>query len=300
FQDLGDDTETPEYSSTDYDPESEDMVFTYFQPHELSSLAMVDEVEATSPLIEAKVLNLAEEETPQIYALCGRGAGSALKILRHGLEMSELAVSELPGNPRAVWTVKKGSEEQFDTYIVVSFLDATLVLSVGEEVEEATNTEFQIDVPTLCVHELGKDSMLQVTAGALRHIRHDGRVSEWKTPRNREIVAAAANESQVLIALNRGELVYFELDLASNTLREWGERVRMGAEVTALAVMQRPEGRVRAPFAAVASQDQTVRVLSLNPESCMQQQSMQAVVDMPESLALVELGGGATSQDQSD
>ena len=30
-----------------------------------------------------------------------------MRILRHGLEVTEMAVSELPANPNAVWTVKK-------------------------------------------------------------------------------------------------------------------------------------------------------------------------------------------------
>ena len=40
------------------------------------------------------------------------------------------------GNPNAVWTVKKRSDEEFDAYIIVSFVNATLVLSIGETVEE--------------------------------------------------------------------------------------------------------------------------------------------------------------------
>ena len=39
--------------------------------------------------------------------LCGRGPRSSVRVLRHGLEVSEMAVSELPGNPNAVWTVKR-------------------------------------------------------------------------------------------------------------------------------------------------------------------------------------------------
>ena len=30
-----------------------------------------------------------------------------MRVLRHGLEVSEMAVSELPGSPNAVWTVKR-------------------------------------------------------------------------------------------------------------------------------------------------------------------------------------------------
>ena len=52
----------------------------------------------------------ANEDTPQVYALCGRGPRSSLRVLRHGLEVSEMAVSELPGNPNAVWTVRKRAD----------------------------------------------------------------------------------------------------------------------------------------------------------------------------------------------
>ncbi|KAJ1914699.1 pre-mRNA-splicing factor rse1 [Mycoemilia scoparia] len=310
FENLGDETETQEYTSKNYEDEN----ITYFQPHELSCLALIDVIESTNPIIESKVLNLAEEETPQIYSLCGRGAQSALKILRHGLEVSELAASELPGNPRAVWTVKgnspSSSSQEENTYIVVSFLDATLVLLVGgEEVEEVTDSGLITDTPTICVHELGDDSIVQIMASSVRHIKRDGRINEWKPPQNREIVAACANRMQIVVALNRGELIYFELDPSVDALREWGERARTGSEVSSLAIMDVPVGRLRAPFVAVGGQDQTVRILSLQPESCLQPQGMQALTDLPESLVLVEMGsaisntskhGSGATDDDSD
>lgn len=56
------------------------------------------------------VADLANEDTPQVYLACGRGPRSSIRVLRHGLEVSEMAVSELPGNPNAVWTVKKRAD----------------------------------------------------------------------------------------------------------------------------------------------------------------------------------------------
>lgn len=41
---------------------------------------------------------------------------------------AEMAVSPLPGNPTAVWTIKKSAADEFDAYIIVSFSNATLVL----------------------------------------------------------------------------------------------------------------------------------------------------------------------------
>ena len=48
-------------------------------------------------LVLPQVSNLLKEEIPQIYALCGRGSRSSLKILRPGLGVTELAVAPLPG-----------------------------------------------------------------------------------------------------------------------------------------------------------------------------------------------------------
>jgi len=145
-----------------------------------------------------QVANLAAEEIPQIYAACGRGSRSTLRVLRPGLAVTgkpsrgglvgwaavlvgsllgcscrtsccahvvpfcwslcwlclrqpsspfqpqshltrpcstpplpcpaEMAVSPLPGNPTAVWTIKRSAADEFDAYIIVSFSNATLVL----------------------------------------------------------------------------------------------------------------------------------------------------------------------------
>ena len=54
--------------------------------------------------------------------------------------------------------------EEFDAYIVVSFVNATLVLSIGETVEEITDSGFLGTTPTLTCSLLGDDALLQVSA----------------------------------------------------------------------------------------------------------------------------------------
>ena len=61
----------------------------------------------------------ANEDTPQVYAACGRGPRSTLRVLRHGLEVTEMAVSELPGNPNAVWTVKKRADGNYTIFMIM-------------------------------------------------------------------------------------------------------------------------------------------------------------------------------------
>ncbi len=74
-----------------------------------------------------QVANLLGEEIPQIWAICGRGSRSSLRVLRPGLAVTEMAVSPLPGAPQAVFTVRRARTDEYDAYIVVSFTNATLV-----------------------------------------------------------------------------------------------------------------------------------------------------------------------------
>ena len=110
IENLGDDEEDqPEFESNTV-PDDVDELVVHYKPRELRNLSPVDELESLSPLVDAKVANLNNEETPQIYALCGRGSRSSFRMMKHGLEVSEMAVSELPGHPNAVWTVKSSAK----------------------------------------------------------------------------------------------------------------------------------------------------------------------------------------------
>ena len=52
--------------------------------------------------------------------------------------------------------------DDFDSYIIVSFVNATLVLSIGETVEEVTDSGFLGTTPTLSCSALGDDALVQV------------------------------------------------------------------------------------------------------------------------------------------
>jgi splicing factor 3B subunit 3 len=52
--------------------------------------------------------------------------------------------------------------EEYDAYIIVSFVNATLVLSIGETVEEVTDSGFLGTTPTLSCSALGEDALVQV------------------------------------------------------------------------------------------------------------------------------------------
>lgn len=298
FEKLGDDDEETEFNSDSFpaDP-TEQYTPVFFHPRSAENVNLVESIDSMNPLMDCKVANLTEEDAPQIYSICGTGARSTFRTLKHGLEVSEIVESELPGVPQAVWTTKITRNDQFDAYIILSFANGTLVLSIGETVEEVTDTGFLSSAPTLAVQQLGEDALIQVHPRGIRHIQADRRVNEWPSPQHRSIVAATTNERQVAVALSSGEIVYFEMD-SDGSLAEYDEKREMDGTVTCLSLGEVPEGRVRSQFLAVGCADSTVRILSLDPDSTLENKSVQALTSAPSALSIMAMAdatsGGST------
>lgn len=301
FQGLGDDDGAESSSATLQTVQGEEgeegFVPVFFEPRSPpTNLDLIDKVESLCPVLDMKAANLLGEDVPQIYAACGRGARSSLRVLRPGLAVAEMAVSQVPGVPTGIWTLRKGAADEYDAFIVVSFNNATLILRVGETVEQADDTGMAGNVPTLKVQHLSDDSILQVTPQGLRHVRPDGRINEWRAPGRRSVAKAATNERQVVVVLQGGELVYFELS-AQGMLVET-ERKELGGDVSSLDVGPVPEGRQRSRYLAVGSFDRTVRLLSLDPGDGLRALSTQVMADTPDSVLLLD--SPATGREGTD
>ena len=299
FEKLGDDDNETEFDSDSYpaDP-SEPYTPAFFTARSAENVNLVESIDSMNPQMDCKVANLTDEDAPQIYSICGTGARSSFRTLKHGLEVNDIVDSELPSAPTRVWTTKITRTDQYDAYIVLSFASGTLVLSIGETVEEVSDTGFVSAAPTLAVQQLGEDALIQVHPRGIRHIRADRRVNEWPAPQHRSIVAATTNERQVAVALSSGEIVYFEMDPEDGSLAEYDERREMSGTVTCLSLGEVPEGRFRSQFLAVGCDDSTVRILSLDPESTLENKSVQALTSAPSALKIMAMAdstsGGST------
>ncbi|KAK6332006.1 pre-mRNA-splicing factor rse1 [Orbilia javanica] len=291
FEKLGDDDNETEFTSDD------EVSAAYFLPRLAENLALMESVDSMNPLLDCQIANLTNDDAPQIYTICGANARSSFRTLKHGLEVSEIVSSELPGGPVAVWTTKLTSQDEYDAYIVLSFTNGTLVLSIGETVEEVTDTGFLSSAPTLAVQQLGEDGLLQVHPKGIRHIRADRRVNEWPAPQHRSIVAASTNSRQVAIALSSGEIVYFELD-SDGQLAEYEDKKEMSGTVTCLSLGDVPEGKMRSSFLAVGCDDSTVRILSLDPDSTLESKSVQALTSAPTALRIMSMPDSAGGESQ--
>ncbi|CAM9248608.1 unnamed protein product, partial [Choristocarpus tenellus] len=283
------------------DSESAVQVAPKFTPGPLKNLWALDEIDSLAPVTDMVVGDLAREDTPQMYVLCGRGNQSTMRILRHGLPVSELAENELPGVPSAVFAFKERVTDDFDRYIVLSFTNATMVLEVQESVEEVENSGFLATSSTLDVKLLANNKILQVYSHGLRIISPGLAPQEWRAPGKKEIEHACANERQVVLALAGGTIIFFELDNTMQDLQEVGTKELGQVEIACLEMGEVPEGRVRSSYLAVGDWNGSVKIVSLNPENTFEQLSTMELPAPADSLCLVEMAaeqaaGGSTQQ----
>eukprot|EP00922_Rhytidocystis_sp_ex-Travisia-forbesii_P054171 GHVS01080361.1.p1 GENE.GHVS01080361.1~~GHVS01080361.1.p1 ORF type:complete len:1235 (-),score=154.80 GHVS01080361.1:223-3927(-) len=269
-----------------------------FKPRALRNLSLSDELLSLSPTTALQLVDVSSTAHPQIFAACGRGPRSSLRVLQHGLGVEEMADNELPGKPKAVWTVKHDISSDYDGFIIVSFEGNTLVLSIGDTVEEVTDTSFLTTVTSIHVHLMFDNSFIQVHESGIRHIL-DKRIHEWRVPSGKPIVCAASNNRQLAVCLSGGEIISFQVE-EGHHLTELGRR-DMGGELTCLSVQPLLKGRLRSQFLAVAGLDNVVRILSLDRDKELKQLAMQALPASasPESICLLHMEGMGQGGDLS-
>jgi len=258
-----------------------------FMPTCLKHLIPIANIGTLAPSLGLLVGELVGTEvSPQIYIPCGRSGTSQLKIIRHGVAVNELAISDLPGTPGGIFAV--GDPKNFnnsgdvgegeDKYIVISFADATLFLEIGangvEEVLDAEAQGFITAAPTLACGALGNTvgssggaGIVQVHPEGVRHI-HQNQANEWRCAGLKKFEHGSLNAYQILVSYRfSGEIIYFELDDrgSGNLVEVATADVGNGSEILCVDVGKVPKGRTRSLFAAVGCRDGTVRILTLLP-----------------------------------
>lgn len=265
-----------------------------FYPRPLKNFSLLEELDNLSTISDLKIEDLTGEGNPQIYTLCAAGDRSSLRVLRHGLAVTELAVSPLPGKPLGIWIIKESLSEEFHKYIILTFSSQTMVLSIGEKVTEVTDSGLDLTKPTLHVALMEDKARIQVNPNGIRHIRKDKMINQWMT--EGKILKAASNPRQLAIAIAGGEIIYFEIDNLGNLAEI--EKMNLESEVVCLDIGTIPEGRQRCKFLAVGLSDNTVRMFSLDVDSCLHRLSTQALPSQPESVCLLEMKTDRSSEEE--
>ncbi|CAI5964736.1 unnamed protein product, partial [Closterium sp. NIES-64] len=181
------------------------------------------------------------------------------------------ATVELEGI-KGMWSLRRGTWEAHDTFLVVTFVSETRSLAINEEdeLDETDVLGFDQHAQTLFCGNVLHDQIVQVTASELRLVNAHTlqQVTEWRAPAGASINVATANLSQVLLATGGGTLVYVEVGEGTLTERT---HVTLEHEIACLDVTPITDENAMAdgavPVAALAVvgmwTDMSVRVLRL-------------------------------------
>jgi splicing factor 3B subunit 3 len=217
---------------------------------------------------------------------------SHVKTLVHGIPTSTIISSELPMTPTNIFTCRLFVDGGDDYLVISSTLDSkTLVLLIGDAVEEVTDSQFVTDQPTIDVRQVGACSVVQVYSNGIRHIKHKRESSEiervvtdWFPPAGITILLASTNHEQVIIGMSNSEICYFEID-EDDQLIEYQERIEVQGSIKAISLVS--DAETKSYFAVVGTSDETIQVLSLQPHNCLETLSLQALSANCTSLAMV-------------
>ena len=138
------------------------------------------------------------------------------------------------------------------------------------------------------------DIFIQVTKSSLVQIKGRGenrRRTKWESEKGR-ILMACSNSRQVVIYIEGGQIVYFEIDTNTGLLNEVQTEF-FCVEIKCIDIGEVPEGRLRSKFMAAGFMDNTVKILSLEPdqpEIFLHKVSMLALNTTPESVCFLNLG----------
>lgn len=288
FEKLGDDEETESKlkSSGFADMAAIDawkLNPTTFEPKGLENLALVDVFESLSPISDAALVEThLQQSSDPLKQIVTLSSHSYLKSLVHGVPTTTIVESPLPISPTHIHTTKLTSESPNDAYLILSStLDSrTLVLSIGEVVEEIEDSQFITDQPTVAVQQVGRTSVVQIYANGIRHVKHiikdDEIVSkattDWFPPAGIQILSASTNPHQVVIGLSNSEVCYFEVDLSDDQLIEYQDRIEMPSTISSIAI-----SNTRSSFAVIGCTDETIQVVSLQSHRCLEVLSLQVL-----------------------
>ncbi|QPG73560.1 hypothetical protein FOA43_000872 [Brettanomyces nanus] len=309
FEKLGDDPDDKSWISTDY---PDDVAVLTAEPDQISfevkqfdNLNLVNILENFNPIIDSKLYDSGDVfDLPVIYSLCGSGPRSSLNVLNHQLPFTEIVTQELPSVVTCIFSIVTHKEDKYDKFIVISFYDQTLILSVGEEVEEAEDSGFLTDVATQNVAQVGSTSVVQIHSNGLRQIFYDKddkpvKNVSWSPPVGIEILHSAITNTQVALALSSRELVYFETD-AQDRLIEYSEHKELESQITSLCLGNLSPGQARFPFIVAGGKDQTLTVLKTDPSSTLEIIVKEDLSSVPCSLMVLRVRDSGVFEEEED
>jgi DNA damage-binding protein 1 len=164
------------------------------------------------PIVDFCLFDYDQQGKKTMVCCSGVGKDGSLRIVENGIGFLEKFHVKIPLITN-VWSLK--NSKGINDMMIVSTCYSTIVLQQKSamEIKEHRQSELTLNEPTLALASSKEGYIVQVTPSGVKIVTYGatvGVVGEWEPPGGETIALAATNESQCIVCLDRGTLVYFQ------------------------------------------------------------------------------------------
>ncbi|KAI3518804.1 hypothetical protein L1887_07618 [Cichorium endivia] len=213
-------------------------------------------VQNISPILDMSLVDYHDEKHEQMFACCGITPEGSLRVIRNGISLEKLLkTAPVYQGITGTWSVKMKLTDNYHSFLVLSFVEETRVLSVGVSFTDVTDSVgFQPDVSTLACGVIDDGVLVQIHRNAVRlslptttaHI--DGipftspNFTSW-SPDNMNISLGAIGGKFVIVATSN-PCYLFVLGVKRVTRHQYEvfqmQNVKLEYELSCISIPQKP------------------------------------------------------------
>ncbi|KAF8022950.1 hypothetical protein BT93_F0461 [Corymbia citriodora subsp. variegata] len=137
---------------------------------ENGKLTYTNPIESNCPILDMSLADFHDEKQDQIFVCCGVAPEGSLRIIRSGINVEKLLkTASIYQGITGIWTMKMKVTDSYHSFLVLSFVEETRVLSVGLSFTDVTDAVgFQPDVCTSASGLVGDGWLIQIHRSAVR------------------------------------------------------------------------------------------------------------------------------------
>nr|XP_011467138.1 PREDICTED: pre-mRNA-splicing factor prp12 [Fragaria vesca subsp. vesca] len=137
---------------------------------ENGTLHYISPIQTIAPVLDMSVVDYHDEKHDQMFACCGVAPEGSLRIIRSGITVEKLLrTAPIYQGITGTWTLRMKMTDTYHSFLVLSFVEETRVLSVGLSFTDVTDSVgFQPDVSTLACGVVNDGMLVQIHKSAVR------------------------------------------------------------------------------------------------------------------------------------
>lgn len=127
-------------------------------------------IQNIAPILDMSLADFHDEKQDQMFVSCGVAPEGSLRIIRNGINVEKLLrTAPIYQGVTGIWTMKMKLTDSYHSFLVLSFVEETRVLSVGLSFTDVTDSVgFQPDVCTLASGLVSDGLLIQIHQNAVR------------------------------------------------------------------------------------------------------------------------------------